>query len=67
MAGSFRDLLNNSFKENLLYEDSFKLRELEDLLDEQVAMSSNLEVCFHYLCVCVCVCVCVCLYMYTEI
>jgi hypothetical protein len=35
MAGSFSSLLNESFKRSLLYEDSFKLAQLEQVLDQQ--------------------------------
>ena len=35
MAGSFSSLLNDSFKRSVLYEDSFKLRQLEMVLDQQ--------------------------------
>ena len=34
-AGSFRSLLNDSFKQNILYGNSFQLLELEQMLDEQ--------------------------------
>ena len=35
MAGSFTSLLNESFKRSLLFEDSFKLEQLEKVLDTQ--------------------------------
>lgn len=35
LAGSFRSLLNDSFKQNFLYGQSFQLYELEQMLDEQ--------------------------------
>ena len=34
MAGSFRSLLNDSFKRSVLFEDSFKLRQLETVRDD---------------------------------
>jgi len=40
-AGSFRSLLNDSFKQNILYGNSFQLLELEDMLNEQFPVHRN--------------------------